>query len=157
MGEQGFQVGIALDGSAAGPGLGPVDGPARFGRPDGFDSVPCRMLAGRDIIVSRVILRPRVRVVDPIGGNVGGVFPGFDRGLDLALLALQQRIALQLALDIGLELKIRQLQQLDRLLQLRRDDQSLALPNLETRAERQSRPLACFLLPTLARQGKLIG
>ena len=63
----------------------------------------------------------------------------------------EQRIALQLGLDEGLELNIRQLQQLDRLLQLRRDDKALALPDLESRAERQGRsPLACFLLATLA-------
>jgi hypothetical protein len=55
-----------------------------------------------------------------------------DRRVDLAaglcVLALQQRIALQLGLDEGLQLKVGQLQQLDRLLQLGRDDQTLALP-----------------------------
>jgi hypothetical protein len=42
----------------------------------------------------------------------------------LAVVALQQRIALKLGVDIGVQLNARQLQQLDRLLQLRRDDQA---------------------------------
>ena len=46
----------------------------------------------------------------------------------LAILALQQRVALELAVDEGVELEVAQLQQLDGLLQLRRDDQTLALP-----------------------------
>ena len=55
---------------------------------------------------------------------------GFGRGFErrrldlaLALFALQQRIFLQLLLDKGFQLKIRQLQKLDGLLQLRRNDQ----------------------------------
>ncbi|MNN92277.1 hypothetical protein D3C81_2105340 [compost metagenome] len=48
-----------------------------------------------------------------------------------ALFALQQRVALQLALDEGLQLEVRQLQQLDRLLQLGRDDQPLTLSDLK--------------------------
>ena len=46
----------------------------------------------------------------------------------LAILALQQRVALELAVHEGVELEVAQLQQLDGLLQLRRDDQPLALP-----------------------------
>ena len=72
----------------------------------------------------------------------------------LALVALQQGIAFQLALDEGFQLKVRQLQQLDRLLQLGRDDQPLPLPQLQTRAERQIRLLACFLLARLARSSQ---
>ena len=49
----------------------------------------------------------------------------------LGLLALQQGIALDLGLDEGVELLVRQLQQLDRLLHLGRDDQPLALPYLK--------------------------
>ena len=48
----------------------------------------------------------------------------------VALVSLQQRIALKLALDIGIQLDAGQLQKLDRLLQLRRDDEALALPQL---------------------------
>ena len=55
----------------------------------------------------------------------------------LALVALQQRVALQLRIDERLDLKIRHLQQLDRLLQLGGDDQPLSLPNLQSCAERQ--------------------
>ena len=51
------------------------------------------------------------------------------------------------ASTIGLELEVGELQQLDRLLQLRRDDQALALPKLQSRAERQCRlpswPVSC--------------
>ena len=47
--------------------------------------------------------------------------------LALRLVAGQQRIALQLRLDEGVELQVGELQQLDRLLQLGRDDQTLAL------------------------------
>ena len=49
----------------------------------------------------------------------------------VCFLALEQRIALELALDIVGEFEIRQLQQLDRLLQLRRHDQGLALLQLQ--------------------------
>ncbi len=50
--------------------------------------------------------------------------------------ALEQRILLDLALDIGRELEIRQLQQLDRLLQLRRHHQRLGLPKIEPLGKR---------------------
>jgi hypothetical protein len=53
-------------------------------------------------------------VADLVGHGFGG---RLGRRL-LGLLALQQRVALQLGLDEGLELEVRQLQQLDRLLQL---------------------------------------
>ncbi len=53
------------------------------------------------------------------------------RSLRLALLvAFEQRILFELGLDEGLELEVRHLQKLDRLLQLRRHDQGLALPQL---------------------------
>jgi hypothetical protein len=45
----------------------------------------------------------------------------------LALLAGEQGIALELALHEGIELKVGQLQQLDRLLKLGRDDKALTL------------------------------
>ena len=45
--------------------------------------------------------------------------------------AVEQRIALQLLLDIGREVQIRQLQQLDRLHQLRRHHQRLRLAEFE--------------------------
>ncbi len=49
--------------------------------------------------------------------------------------ALEQRVALQLLLDEGGDLLVGELQQLDRLPQLRRHDQRLALAELETRAD----------------------
>ncbi len=45
--------------------------------------------------------------------------------------ALEQRIALELGLDIGHQIQVRQLQELDRLHQLRRHHQRLALAKLE--------------------------
>ena len=68
------------------------------------------------------------------------------RGLAVApldgfgVLALQQGILLQLGLDEGLQLEIGQLQQLDRLLQLGRDDQPLALPDLQPLSEHRASP-----------------
>ncbi len=50
-----------------------------------------------------------------------------DRGFRAVAGALQQRIALQFLLDEGRKVEIRQLQQLDRLHQLRRHDQRLRL------------------------------
>ena len=48
----------------------------------------------------------------------------------IALIALKQRILFDLGLYESFELNVRQLQQLDRLLQLRRDDEALPLPKL---------------------------
>ena len=48
------------------------------------------------------------------------------------LLALEERVLLELALDVGRQLEIAQLQQLDRLLQLRRHHQSLALTHIQS-------------------------
>ncbi|MNQ95860.1 hypothetical protein D3C85_1114380 [compost metagenome] len=63
----------------------------------------------------------------------GGGFNGFGGGLAarFALVALQQGVPFQFALDEGFQLEIRQLQQLDRLLQLGRDDQPLTLSDLK--------------------------
>ena len=46
---------------------------------------------------------------------------------------LEKRVLLELLSDIGGELEVGQLQQLDRLLQLRRHDQGLALAQIETK------------------------
>ncbi|MNQ87158.1 hypothetical protein D3C85_1023700 [compost metagenome] len=63
----------------------------------------------------------------------GGGFSGFGGAVAalVALVALQQGVLFQLGLDVGFQLKIRQLQQLDRLLQLGRDDQPLTLSDLK--------------------------
>jgi hypothetical protein len=63
-------------------------------------------------------------------------------GFGLAVIALQQGVTLELALDEGVQLDVRQLQKLDRLLQLRRDDKALALPKLQSVVERQCALLA---------------
>ena len=60
-------------------------------------------------------------------------------------VALEQRIALEFRLDERVEFEVRQLQQPDRLLQLRRHHQLLALPELEAcRKRHRQRP--CYLL-----------
>jgi hypothetical protein len=51
-------------------------------------------------------------------------------GFGLALFSGEQRIALELSLYEGVELKVGQLQKLDRLLQLGCDDKALTLPKL---------------------------
>ena len=71
-------------------------------------------------------------------GGIGRRFAG-DLDARLGLLALEQRVLFQLGLDIFVELLVRQLQQLDRLLQLGRDDQPLPLPNLEPLTDHLSR------------------
>ena len=67
------------------------------------------------------------------GQGVGGL-------ARLGVLALQQRVALQLGFHEGLELEVGQLQQLDGLLQLGRDDQPLPLPDLQPLPEHCSTP-----------------
>ena len=98
-----------------------------------------RAFAGRDIVMRGVEVGA--------GFGVGHLF-GNDRavglcgrlGILVSLVALQQRIAFQLGVDEGLDLKIRHLQQLDRLLQLGRDDQPLALPYLQPLSEHRLSP-----------------
>ena len=62
-----------------------------------------------------------------IGAFAGGAFRGgvrsFTGGRGVAVVALQKRIALQFLLAIFGQFEVRELQQLDRLLQLRRHDQ----------------------------------
>ena len=85
-------------------------------------------------VVGRGVDRPQ-RLTPLIG--VEAKFPVCGRRLDsgigrrFRLFALQQRIPLKLGLDELLQLEVRQLQQLDRLLQLGRDDQPLPLPDLQ--------------------------
>ena len=52
------------------------------------------------------------------------------------VVALEQRVLLDLALDERRQLEIGKLQQLDRLLQLRRHDERLGLPEIEPLRER---------------------
>ncbi|MNE12769.1 hypothetical protein D3C80_1055850 [compost metagenome] len=63
------------------------------------------------------------------GGGLDGLVAGLAAGF--TFVALQQGVSFQLALDEGFQLEIRQLQQLDRLLQLGRDDQPLSLSDLQ--------------------------
>lgn len=80
-------------------------------------------------------------------GRRGRLVVGTVVGLVVAFVARQQRIAFEFGLDEGVELDIRHLQQLDRLLQLGGDDQPLPLPNLKSCAQRQRTapwPVSCF-------------
>ena len=81
------------------------------------------------------------------------------RGAVVAVLGfnpLQQRITFEFLFDIGNQIEIGQLQELDRLHQLRRHDQRLALPEFEFREKRHGHQsegkvgpsLACHLLRT---------
>ncbi len=127
---------VAVEPAAALAGLGPVDHRAFGGVGRGAVLFANRRavvvaidIGARDIEV--VIGRNGVAVAEfqlaavfgsPWRGSIG---LGFADRVDV--VALQQRIALQLGFDDGFELKIGQLQQLDRLLQLGRDDEPLPL------------------------------
>lgn len=74
------------------------------------------------------------------------------RGLALALDALQQRIALHFRLDITRQVETRHLQKLDRLHQLRRHDQGLALTDFKLRRQGHSDPRYAFQERDPARQ-----
>ncbi len=119
--------------AAAAAGLGPVDAAARVDAANGGAGVAGGVVAGRSAVVQIVVPHIQVRLGGAIGHMVGvvGVGVGLDRlGVRLAVgfVALQQRVALQLAIHERLKLKVRQLQKLDSLLQLRRDDEALPLP-----------------------------
>ena len=89
-------------------------------------------LAGRAAAISEASPPlPSSPPARPIGifGAFGGRFAR-DRGFGAVAGALQQRIALQFLLDEGRQVEIGQLQQLDRLHQLRRHHQRLRLAEL---------------------------
>ena len=72
----------------------------------------------------------------PVGGLGGGLRRlGRIRAVGIVVVTRQQRIALQLGFDEGLKLQVRQLEQLDRLLELGRDDEPLPLPDLQPLTE----------------------
>ncbi len=127
--------------AAAAAGLGPVDAAAGLARGPVVLFV-LGAFAGRGVAVEIVTRDIQIAGV----GGVGSLGPGLLLALAATLLgrsvgrlvARQQRIALQLALDVGVQLHVRQLQQLDRLLQLRRDDEALPLPELQSCAERHA-------------------
>ena len=79
-----------------------------------------------------------------IGGKRPVAAIGLERDLG-RVIALQQRIALEFALDKVLQLQMRKLQELDRLQQLRRHHQGLALAQLHARHHRHAP--ATFPLP----------
>ena len=102
-------------------------------------------LALRDRLLPAVVGRSRPAIAGLAGHLEAAVELGsgaLDRrrlGLVTArlrlLLALEQRVLLELALDVGRELEVRQLQKLDRLLELRRHHQALALTQVEAEGQ----------------------
>jgi hypothetical protein len=86
----------------------------------------------------------RTRQIGGIGGRVRGrgkLIGGGAFGRNFrALVAFQQRVALQLLLDEGGGFQIGELQQLDRLPQLRRHHERLGLTQIETRTDRHRGP-----------------
>ena len=141
---------LAVRQAPAGPGAGPVIEPD-LGLADADVLHPVGgPLAGAgiavDIVGAGIERAVGIRYPAVVETHLGDVmaFRGgrcVDLAAGLGVLALQQRIAFQLGLDEGVQLKVRQLQQLDRLLELGRDDQPLALPNLKPWSEQRSFPL----------------
>ena len=118
--------------AAAVAGPGPVHRPAHIGGGLGGPGIAGGIVAGRAVVhvVGAGVelgLCPSGGLGHGIGVVAGDIVRRF-RCLALRLLAGQQRVLLQLLLDEDLEFEIGELQQLDGLLQLRRDDQTLALP-----------------------------
>ena len=68
--------------------------------------------------------------------------PDRSAGAASAVAALQERVLGQLLVDGARELDVRQLQQLDRLLQLRREHKALLLPKIEADAGAKLMPAA---------------
>jgi hypothetical protein len=91
---------------------------------------PALALAARRLMPALAVLGAGLRRLG-LGRRLGG----------RAVVALEQRILLQLALDIGRELQIRQLQQLDSLLQLRRHHERLGLAEIESLGQRHGATL----------------
>ena len=85
-------------------------------------------------------------------GRDGGVGDGAFATQILTLVALEQRVLLELGLHEGVELNVAQLQQLDRLLQLGSDDEPLALPELQSSIERHRALLAWDLQDFVTRR-----
>ena len=152
------RLGSAQAGLEIGRRVVEVDAAAATERGQAADAQP-RELALRDRLLPAVVGRPRPAIarlaahghlqaaVQLGSGGAGGVERGGRRaGLGLGtgrvrlLLALEQRVLLELALDIGRQLEVRELQQLDRLLQLRRHHQALALTQIEAEGQCHGRP-----------------
>ena len=140
-GEQGFEIGGLAVEAAAGPGARPVDRTRARIHIAAFGGVGARFV-GVDIlkaVIERGFGGDAVLqcLVEPFGPGFGGDRRGVARILGAAgRLAFQQRVPLQLVLDIGLKLEIGKLQQLDRLLQLRGHHQGLTLAHLQARDHR---------------------
>ena len=150
---------LAVQQPPAGPGAGPVIEPD-LGLADADVLHPVGgPLAGAgiavDIVGAGIERAVGVRHPTLIETHLGGVmaFRGgrrVDLAAGLGVLALQQRIALELGLNEGVQLLAGQLQKLDRLLQLGRDDQSLALPDVQPLSEHRSSSPAPGRGPKLA-------
>ncbi len=120
--------------------------PAAAARPDAGDLEPARALVAARVRpalvrrggpgIGRVLVRRHVgRAVQRALARAGRRLLGRRlvwRRLRALVLALEERVLLELALDVGRKLEVAQLQQLDRLLQLRRHHQGLALTHIQS-------------------------
>ena len=92
---------------------------------EGVAGGACRHIGGIAALVAIAAGLARIGELGTLSGRLAR-----HRGFGTVTGPLQQRIALQLLLDEGREVEIRQLQQLDRLHQLRRHHQRLRLAEL---------------------------
>ncbi len=141
---------VAIEATAALAGLRPVDHRtfAGIGRRGRFAFTHGRVVVTIDVRRRRIevaIGRRGVAVAQfQFAGFVGFAVAGGRLAVGglvrrtFAVLALQQRVAFQFGLDDGFQLKVRQLQQLDSLLQLGRDNQPLSLPEFQPLSERHA-------------------
>jgi hypothetical protein len=92
----------------------------------------CRLAVGR-------IQQRRIAVIAVFGGRRLGLARGL--AVRRGIVSFEQRVRFELLLDESRHLDIRQLQQLDRLLQLRRHHQRLGLTQIEALGESHGRGL----------------
>ncbi len=136
-----------------GPGVGALEpGPSPVARSPGETSSGVASIWWLAAL-SDTESRPRFSVARSAGSSAAAF------GLDGTVFALEQGIAFELGLDEGVEFEVRQLQELDRLLELRRDGKALALPKLQSVAESQCALLgkSTYLLIAIERPVWLTG
>ncbi len=99
-------------------------------------ALPGGGIAGKVEIALALAACRLLPALDLFGVGCGGGLGGLGGALGRRVVALQQRVLLELALDEGRELHVGELQQLDRLLQLRRHDERLGVAEIEPLGKR---------------------
>ena len=130
---------IEFPARGAGSGRFPLGGKVRSQALRRSDIVGKHVLERRiELLGHRLGTVPAV-ALEPVVGRIVAVVAGLENlvgcGVVLRLDALEERIALDLFVDETLEFEMRELQQLDRLHQLRGHDQRLRLPKLKFGAQ----------------------